>query len=627
MHSQIRVRTRERHLSLTALALFLYALTICSAAQAEARYESETGKFHLPVLEVLDQVGYPDHLRLRNLGGPGLPRIGDRLELLEPAPETAAALRDSAHFLGDDQAYYPDVIVNGPDGTGSYRMLFRWSGEDDAPALELLDLRTNGYAYYDPLSGELHVPVVDPWQSLDSLDVVFVRVAGPGALGDGDQFVLTPEAPVWELDLTLARYDLALDDGLLAFDEVLEERNKRVLNHRLLFKTLPPRGAEPWRGRLVSLSQNGADGFPGAEGPHGPQGPIGPQGETGSEGPAGPRGYTGPQGRQGRQGPAGPAGLDGNSVRHGIGIPAAGLGREGDFYLDTQAARLYGPRTAAGWGEGESLIGPPGPQGETGPQGPQGETGPQGPQGETGSQGPQGETGPQGPQGETGPQGPQGETGPQGPQGDTGPQGPQGETGPQGSQGATGPQGPQGETGAQGPQGETGSQGPQGETGPQGPQGLQGETGSQGPQGVQGDTGPQGPAGLNALIDVTAEPGTHCENGGQRIDAGLDTDGDGSLDPDEIGVTRYVCNGLDGGTPSVSYEYDNNETDEVVAECSSGTVIGGGCSSSATLLASCPGAPDASFMGGPGCSQFDPPTGWYCRSSSHMVTAFVICQN
>jgi hypothetical protein len=44
----------------------------------------------------------------------------------------------------------------------------------------------------------------------------------------------------------------------------------------------------------------------------------------------------------------------------------------GDFYLDTAAHALYGPKTAGGWGSSTNLVGPQGIQGIQGPQGPQG---------------------------------------------------------------------------------------------------------------------------------------------------------------------------------------------------------------------------------------------------------------
>lgn len=46
----------------------------------------------------------------------------------------------------------------------------------------------------------------------------------------------------------------------------------------------------------------------------------------------------------------------------------------------------------------------------------------------------------------------------------------------------------------------------------------------------------------NALVVFSAEPaGTNCTNGGQKIQAGMDSDSDGTLDPAEIVKTSYVC--------------------------------------------------------------------------------------
>jgi hypothetical protein len=68
-------------------------------------------------------------------------------------------------------------------------------------------------------------------------------------------------------------------------------------------------------------------------------------------------------------GPRGPAGTNGtngtngNTVLHGTGAPAAGLGSVGDSYIDTTAHAIYGPKTAGGWGNPTSLIGPAGTPG------------------------------------------------------------------------------------------------------------------------------------------------------------------------------------------------------------------------------------------------------------------------
>jgi hypothetical protein len=62
-----------------------------------------------------------------------------------------------------------------------------------------------------------------------------------------------------------------------------------------------------------------------------------------------------------------------------------------------------------------------------------------------------------------------------------------------------------------------------------------------------------GPAGVNgsggevALVTNSDEPpGAACQQGGQRVDYGVDTDGDGSLAASEVDGTRYVCDGIDG---------------------------------------------------------------------------------
>lgn len=88
------------------------------------------------------------------------------------------------------------------------------------------------------------------------------------------------------------------------------------------------------------------------------------------------------------------------------------------------------------------------------------------------------------------------------------------------------------------------------EAGPAGPPGSQGEAGPPGPVGPQGDAGPPGPqgepgpSGESSLVNVTPEaPGPNCAQGGTRIDVGIDLNGNGVLDPNEITSTSYVCNG------------------------------------------------------------------------------------
>ena len=63
--------------------------------------------------------------------------------------------------------------------------------------------------------------------------------------------------------------------------------------------------------------------------------------------------------------------------------------------------------------------------------------------------------------------------------------------------------------------------------------------------GEQGETG----EGLNSLIKTSdEEAGDNCENGGIKIETGLDTNDNGELDEDEVddSLTKYLCNGNDG---------------------------------------------------------------------------------
>jgi hypothetical protein len=53
----------------------------------------------------------------------------------------------------------------------------------------------------------------------------------------------------------------------------------------------------------------------------------------------------------------------------------------------------------------------------------------------------------------------------------------------------------------------------------------------------------------SVLAHASVQPvGTQCAAGGARIDAGVDSNGNGVLDPAEITGTRYVCNGTLGAT-------------------------------------------------------------------------------
>jgi len=111
----------------------------------------------------------------------------------------------------------------------------------------------------------------------------------------------------------------------------------------------------------VSWNQQGPAGVAG------PAGPTGPAGDIGSPGPAGPAGPAGA---------AGTAGSNGKTVLNGTGAPDNSIGSDGDFYIDTAANVLYGPKAGGAWASpGVSLVGSAGPAGAAGPAGPAGPAG------------------------------------------------------------------------------------------------------------------------------------------------------------------------------------------------------------------------------------------------------------
>lgn len=56
-------------------------------------------------------------------------------------------------------------------------------------------------------------------------------------------------------------------------------------------------------------------------------------------------------------------------LRSGAGVPSNALGVDGDFYINTSASTLYGPKSGGAWGSPTSITGPTGATGATGPAG------------------------------------------------------------------------------------------------------------------------------------------------------------------------------------------------------------------------------------------------------------------
>jgi Collagen triple helix repeat (20 copies) len=101
----------------------------------------------------------------------------------------------------------------------------------------------------------------------------------------------------------------------------------------------------------------------GPRGATGATGSPGPQGSAGATGSAGLPGAPGGPGKDGIPGQPGADGTNGKTVLNGSGAPDDGLGADGDFYLDTSADAIYGPKSSGTWGNATSLIGASGPSG------------------------------------------------------------------------------------------------------------------------------------------------------------------------------------------------------------------------------------------------------------------------
>jgi len=117
-----------------------------------------------------------------------------------------------------------------------------------------------------------------------------------------------------------------------------------------------------------------------------------------------------------------------NTILSGVGVPSKTIGINGDFYIDTKNANLYGPKTNGVWKLTTSLRAlptkatstVPGATGSTGSTGSTGASGLIGPRGLPGIAGDKGATGLTGAPGSAGTPGTPGGTGPAGPPGSSG---------------------------------------------------------------------------------------------------------------------------------------------------------------------------------------------------------------
>ena len=93
----------------------------------------------------------------------------------------------------------------------------------------------------------------------------------------------------------------------------------------------------------------GATGQKGDKGDTGATGQKGEKGDTGATGQKGEKGDTGATGQKGDKGDTGATGQNGSKIYAGIGAPTINIGAVGDWYIDSQNKRLYGPKEASGW--------------------------------------------------------------------------------------------------------------------------------------------------------------------------------------------------------------------------------------------------------------------------------------
>ncbi|WP_298881947.1 sialate O-acetylesterase [uncultured Polaribacter sp.] len=65
--------------------------------------------------------------------------------------------------------------------------------------------------------------------------------------------------------------------------------------------------------------------------------------------------------------------------------------------------------------------------------------------------------------------------------------------------------------------------------------------------GTNGNDGNNGIDGSNSLINISSEPaGTNCENGGYKIETGTDSNNNEILESNEVQSTNFICNGTNG---------------------------------------------------------------------------------
>src|ERR1035437_1004535 len=141
-----------------------------------------------------------------------------------------------------------------------------------------------------------------------------------------------------------------------------------------------------------------------------------------------------------------------------------------------------------------------------------------------------------------------------------------------------------------------------------------GSNGTDGAAGLAGSNGNNGSNGLTSLILVSVEPtGANCTNGGSRISAGLDSNGNTVLDPSEISSTQYVCNGAGGAAGATGSTGGTGATGSTGATGAKGATGATG----ATGAAGAAGAAGVSTL----VSMSNEPAGVNCASGGKKISA------
>ena len=124
------------------------------------------------------------------------------------------------------------------------------------------------------------------------------------------------------------------------------------------------RGEQGEKGEKGETGDKGEKGDKGDKGAQGDKGLIGDKGEQGDKGEHGEKGIKGDKGYQGDRGEKGATGEQGGTkgqkgaegapatrIHLGQGAPNRNIGNIGDWYVDSQNKRIYGPKKYNGWRE------------------------------------------------------------------------------------------------------------------------------------------------------------------------------------------------------------------------------------------------------------------------------------